>query len=398
MLASVEAGFDSYIGRYAIAEADTLSQVEEARTRLRLGYASGSLGRDYALVEARQYLGQSSWESALHAMLTRRFGANARVVTNFDAEVSRRGFREGSTYQFPNDYTRLYGRAGLRVRQGSSLTLRLDDRVEHLAYDQRTEFDYDYTRNVATAAVDFETDPFRTITGGVRLTTMTIPDSSEIAYVAPGPFFEVRAFRGLRERAYLAAYADRRLYPDDGTRASFWSLLMSGLLEVPVASHWSIELAADLDHYHYDGTSDVYNDYVEVRAFTTANWFTGETRIGLGPAFGWLSSREAPFDEYRELGIRFATEHIGGSGLYFSAAYEPGLRDYGQYNGNLTLPDQQQAIFSDYVYHRVNLFANVRVYHALWANLFVDYQPEDHDRDGDDATATVISASLSYGF
>jgi hypothetical protein len=44
----------------------------------------------------------------------------------------------------------------------------------------------------------------------------------------------------------------------------------------------------------------------------------------------------------------------------------------------------------------VNVFANARVYRSLWLNIFFDWQPEDHDRDGDDATATVGSISLMY--
>ncbi len=397
-IGSLELGFDTFSERYSVAEEDTLSSINEARTRLRFGYARGSMGRNYALFEARQYLGESSYETTAHTFVTRRFGESTAWMATLDAELARRGFREGTTYDFPNDYTRASARAGVRVRVSSLLTARLDDRVEHLDYERRTEFDYDYTRNVATAAVEVGRDPFRILSAGVRHSTMSIPDSAGIEYHALGPVLEVRAFGAAHERVYVSMSADRRSYPNGGTRSSFWSILLSGMFEWPVHRHWGIEMAADIEDYDYDVTSGIYNDYLETRAYVAANWFNDGTRIGAGPAFGWLSSRNAPQDEYRELGVRIAAEHIGARGLYVSASYEPGVRDYESYAGTASTIDGTEVVFSDYGYRRINVFANVRVHGALWLNLFFDYQPEDHDRDGDDATATVGSISLTYSF
>ncbi|HEX5132803.1 MAG TPA: hypothetical protein VFX92_09980 [Candidatus Krumholzibacteria bacterium] len=397
-IGAAELGFDSYTERYSISEADTLSSINEARARLRLGYAAGSIGRNYALFEARQYFGASSQETAAHTLITQRLGRTARVVTHIDGEIARHSYRHNSTYEFPNDYTRAYARVGVRARTGSLVTLRLDDRVEYLDYQRRTEFDYDYTRNVATGVVDIARDPLRSVSGGVRFATMSIPDSSEIEYHSLGPILEFRAFGAPRERVYVTLAADRRTYPDDGTRSSFWAVTGSGLLEVPVARQWSIEMAGDVDDYRYDTVTGAYNDYLESRAYVTGNWFSGTTRMGAGPAFGWLTSHDAPQDEYRELGVRVALEHIGSGGLYVSASYEPGLRDYSLYSDAGSVVDNANVIFSDYTYHRVDLFLNARVHGPVWLSAFLDYQPEDHDRDGDDATATVGSFSITYSF
>jgi hypothetical protein len=397
-IGAAELGYDAYTERYSISDEDTLSSIDEVRARLRLGYASGSLGRNYTLLEARQYLGESSWESAARALVTRRFGRDAALVANLDAELARRGFREGSTYAFPNDYTRAYARAGLRARAGALVTVRVDDRIEHLDYEQRTEFDYDYTRNVAAVMLDVARDPFRSLSAGARYTTMVIPDSAEIEYHAAGPVLELRAFGEPHERLYLTVAADRRVYPDDGTRSSFWSILGSALFEQPVHPHWGVEIAAEVEDYDYDLATGAYDDYLETRSWLAVNWFDGGFKAGAGPAFGWLSSRDVPQDEYRELGVRFALEQIGSSGLYLSASYEPGTRDYEAYSNDSGAIDNADVIFSDYGYHRVSVFANARLYRALWLNVFFDWQPEDHDRDGDDATATVGSISLVYSF
>jgi hypothetical protein len=397
-LGSLEFGYDTYTERYSIAEADTLSSIDEARTRLRVGYATGALGRNYALLEGRQYFGESSSESAARALVTRRLGGTAAWVFNLDAELARRGFRDDSAYEFPNDYTRAYARAGLRARAGSQVTVRLDDRVERLDYDQRTEFDYDYTRNILTCMVDFGRDPFRSLSLGARYSTMAIPDSAEIAYHAAGPMVEVRAFGDLRERMYLTIAADRRIYPSDGTRSSFWSILATGLLEWPFLRQWSVEAGADVEDYDYDVTTGAYDDYLETRSYLAINWFDDGLKLGAGPAFAWLSSRDEPQDEYREVGVRLALEKIGSNGLYVSAAYEPGWRDYEAYADDGGAIDNADVIFSDYAFHRVNVFANARLYRTFWLNVLFDWQPEDHDRDGDDATATVGSITLMYVF
>jgi hypothetical protein len=393
-LGSLEAGYESYSERYSIADDDTLSSVDEFRSRARLAYATGLLGRNYMLLEARAMFGESSWDAVARAMLTRRFGEVARHALNVDAEVMRRGFREGSTYEFPNDYTRGAARAGLRARTTQSITLRAEDRVEIVDYEQRTEFDYDYLKNHASLAVDFSRDPTRGVLAGVRHTTFAVPDSAEIEYDAWLPFFEVRAFDDLHQRALVSASVERRDYPDDGTRSSFWAVVVALGLEWSLHHHWSIEMIDDVEDYAYDEETGAYHDYVENAAAILLNFNTESVQVGAGPAFGWLNSDTSPDDEYRELGVRFVLEMMGGSGWWVSASYEPGVRDYPSYQDGDPLTDMT-AVFSDYTYHRVGLFGNARVWRALWLNVFLDYQPEDHEREDDDATATIASVSLT---
>ncbi|MCI0451891.1 MAG: hypothetical protein L0Z51_05790 [Candidatus Latescibacteria bacterium] len=393
-LGSLEAGYESYTERYSIADDDTLSSVDEFRSRARLAYAAGLFGRDYTLVEARAMVGESSWDAAARAMLTRRFGEVGRHALNLDAEIMRRGFREGSTYEFPNDYTRGTARAGLRARATPSLTVRAEDRFEILDYDQRTEFDYDYVKNHASLAADVSRDPTRGVLAGVRYTTFVVPDSAEIEYDAWIPFAEVRAFDDLHERVLVSASVERRTYPDDGTRSSFWAVVVALGLEWSLHRHWSIEMIDDLEDYAYDEETGAYHDYVENAAAILLNFNTAALQVGAGPAFGWLNSDTSPDDEYRELGVRVVLEMMGGSGWWVSASYEPGLRDYPSYQEGDPVADLN-AVFSDYSYHRVGLFANARVWQALWLNVFLDYQPEDHEREDDDATATIASVNLT---
>jgi hypothetical protein len=395
-LGSIEAGYESYSERYSISDDDTLASVDEFRTRARLAYTTGLLGRNYALFETRAMLGESSWDATARAFVTRRF-ASARHAASIDAEVSRRGFREGSTYEFPNDYTHATVRAGLRGRARPWLALRIDDRVEIVDYDERTEFDYDYVRNSVSLAGDAARDPTRGVLAGARVTTFSVPDSAEIEYTALTPFVEVRTFGDAHEHAQVNASVERRRYPDDGTRSSFWAFVVSIDLEFALDARWSVELMDDMEDYAYDEESGAYRDYVENTAAVLVNLHTASMEIGLGPAFGWLNAESSPDDEYRELGARLTLEWFGDGGWWVSASYEPGMRDYPAFKDDAPA-DDINVVFSDYVYHRVGFFANARAWRSLWLNVFLDYQPEDHEREDDDATATIASLGLVWNF
>jgi hypothetical protein len=208
------------------------------------------------------------------------------------------------------------------------------------------------------------------------------------------PFVEVRAFDDLHQHLLVTASAERRRYPDNGTRSSFWAFVVSAAFELALHPHWSIEMIDDLEDYAYDEETGAYHDYVENNAVILANYNTANAQIGIGPAFGWVNSETSPDDEYRELGVRLALELFGGSGWWVSASYEPGLRDYAAYEDENVVANSE-VLFSDYAYHRVGLFANARLARALWLNVFLDYQPEDHEREDDDATATIASIGLT---
>ena len=91
-----------------------------------------------------------------------------------------------------------------------------------------------------------------------------------------------------------------------------------------------------------------------------------------------------------------AFEYNRGARAWITMSYEPGKRTYQAFGVDPAV--QEFSLFSDYTYHRLSLFANVRIMRSLTFSGFVDYQPEDHKREGDDATATLISFSLTATF
>ncbi|MDH3197236.1 MAG: hypothetical protein OEO21_03260 [Candidatus Krumholzibacteria bacterium] len=393
-----EVGYDSFEERYSIVDADTVDGVNEVRSRLRLAWSTGSVLGNLFLVEARALLGEDNHETGARARLVRRFAGHGRSQVSFEGDATRREFGASSPFAFPNDFTRLYGRAVARVGVHHALALRLDGRLEDLDFSQRTEFDCDHTRASVALGGEYDHDLTTYGMGGVRYTTMQIPDSTEIEYHSWMPVLEIRSTPELRQQLYLTAALERRLYDDSAaTRSDFWALFAALLAEWPLGDRVSLELRDDLEHYGYDVNTDAYFDYVENRTALLFNYNgSWAWRVGAGPAFAFLASSQSEQDEYVEWGAMVRVEYIRGARAWAAVEYAPGRRLYSSFDPAAIF--DFDSIFSDYTFHRLTAFAGVRVWRGLGVDLFADYQPEDHEREGDDATATLLSVSLSYAF
>jgi len=209
---------------------------------------------------------------------------------------------------------------------------------------------------------------------------------------------EIRSTPELRQQLYLTAALERRLYDDSAaTRSDFWALFAALLAEWPLGDRVSLELRDDLEHYGYDVNTDAYFDYVENRTALLFNYNgSWAWRVGAGPAFAFLASSQSEQDEYVEWGAMVRVEYIRGARAWAAVEYAPGRRLYSSFDPAAIF--DFDSIFSDYTFHRLTAFAGVRVWRGLGVDLFADYQPEDHEREGDDATATLLSVSLSYAF
>ncbi|MGD8414555.1 MAG: hypothetical protein PVF33_09995, partial [Candidatus Latescibacterota bacterium] len=229
---------------------------------------------------------------------------------------------------------------------------------------------------------------------------MSVPDSTGIDYQSFIPSVEFRHLAGLNDRIALQASLERRDYVLGSPRSSFWAVY--GLL----AGEWSFTernsflLESDTDWYSYDFKDPVYFDFLENRTALMLKFSPSfNLNFGAGPSVGFLRSGNSDQDEYSELGVRMGFEYTRGSRAWVTLRYEPGKRSYAAFNPLATDPAAPgYSLFSDYTYHRLSFFANIRVTRKLNFSGFVDYQPEDHKREGDDATATLVSVSLYATF
>jgi len=392
LTATVDAGFDSFQERYSIVDSDTLDSIAEFRSRLALGYESGLPRSDYFHLQGMTLVGDENVEYTGQLDWTRRLGQRSSRVGAF-ADVTHRSFRNGTSYEFANDHTRYYFKSYAKWDGGGPLSLRLSDRVEYVDFRDRTEFDYDHAQNSVELSAEWERDLAGYLAVGVRYVTMDIPDSTQIQYEAWIPGVEFRAAPGLYKQVWLHASAERRRYAYEPARSSYWAILAGGTAEWPLTERVSVALRDETESYSYDAGTGVYFDYTESRNTLLFKYNPSwNLHAGAGPVWNVLASGASPDDEYDEVGAHLAVEYMGGSSAWMSVAYEPGRRHYRTYDGT----SDEVSIYSDYTFQRVNLIASVRVWDGVSFSALVDYQPEDHEREGDDATATLVSLSLTY--
>jgi hypothetical protein len=394
---SFSAGFDSFQEKYSIVDHDTLDMVNELRASAARGALAGTFLRDFIFLEGRARYGEDSYETGGSLKVTKLlFSSVSRI--GFEADFMKRYYGPFTTYQFPNNYTRLFLRGHFRHLVTRSFALRLTDRVERQNFQQRTEFDYDYLRNRISLAGELEWGFATFLDLRLDHVTMSIPDSSEIEYESLVPAIELRHFSGLHKRVILLTAVERRDYTVGSPRSSFWAALGSFMGEWEVDDTKSLLFENIFEWYKYDEKNAIYFDYVENR---TALLFklnpTMELSFGAGPTYGFLDSDVSDQDEYSEYGVKTVFEYNRGARAWITLAYETGKRHYKAFSmatGQL----EDLSLFSDYSYHRLSLFTNFRLVGGFTFNGFVDFEPEDHEREGDDATATLISLSVNYFF
>ena len=396
LVGSVSAGFDSFQEKYTIVDRDTLDSVNEFRTRASLGLLAGTFLRDFLLIEGLAQYGRDSHEVGGRLKFDKLYSSgNTRL--GFEGRFTRRQFGQNSAYSFPNDYDRLFLRAYFKQAIGPAFAVRITNRVEIQDFERRTEFDYDYRRNRLSVGGEFNWNLTTFLDMRVTHVAIVIPDSTEIEYQAVVPSVEFRHFSGIYDRVLLTAAVERRDYVRGSPRSHFWAVLGSVAGERPVSRQLSLLLESDGEWYHYDRKDAVYFDYIENRTALLFKFNRSyNLSLGAGPMVGFLKSDISAQDEYTEIGARVRLEYNRGARAWVSLTYEPGKRSYTVFDPAAG-PDDF-SLFSDYSYQRLSAFANVRIFGPLSLTGLVDFSPEDHKREGDDATATLLSISLTYLF
>lgn len=388
---TIATGFDSFTEKYTIVEEDTLDRLTEFRTRLRLGYAQGAFPQNYFQLQGESLIGEESLETTGRINFVRRVGAYRLLADN---DLVYRTYRDSSEYSFPNDFLRYNLRVYVQRDIAPGLSLRLTDRLEALDFDQRTEFDYDYLRNSVTLSADFDRDFTTTYHGALTFTNKSIPDSTEISYHAYSAAAEYRLTMDLNRYLYVAVGAERRLYENEAVKSPFWAIVSTATIHPVTRGKFGLGLENTLENYVYDRETGAFFDYVENRTALVASYFRSlDLTLGLGPTFAFFVSDSSEENEYTEYGARLAANYNAGTRAWLSASYEPGHRNY-----RVDGATSSETIFSDYTYHRLSLFATVKVWRGTSVNLFVNHVPENHKIEDDDATTTLFSLDVSYSF
>jgi hypothetical protein len=388
---SLEIGFDSFSEKYSIVEEDTVDNVIELRSRLRLEYVLGSMLGDYFRMESGTSIGNNSVEESGRMSLARSVGPTRFA---FSAYFANKDFRSNTTYSYANDYQRYDAAAYVQYYNPGFGTVRLTDRVEGMDFARRTEFDYDYLKNSVHLGLDVQRFSSTYLQMGTGGAVKSIPDTSQISYESYTADFEFRRQFGLQKQVHFSFNGERKIYHDRQVRSPYWTANTHFTLRPLQRGPWVLSLENAAEFYLYDTSNDVYFNYTEEKTSLLLMYFRSfELELGAGPMHSVLTSGASTEDQYREWGAVVKAEFLRRSGFWLSFTYEGGKRSYDSYRSN-----PESSIFSDYVFNRFTLFTSAKLWRNISVNGFLSHEPVNHKRAGDDTSTTLFSLDLGYAF
>jgi len=378
-------GYDSFIDRFTILEDDTSEVTHEYYIGLdnHLRHYSNSL--KYSLRNVFRYGNQSIDEYAEGA-----FSAGTREggLVQARADMRLKHFREGSDYEFGNDYlqSNAFLSLGRELRDG--LYVASKSRAELVYYDERTDFDYDY--RYLDTGLGFELGSFlgRFASLSAAIGHRACPDSTDLSYnrflaVAEGRLSEGRA------SFELSASADRRDY-EGLTRSSSWNVLTAAGFTWTQTGGASAMLRFESELYRYDTETSTFFDTHFLRGGLRGRLPVSQTAaLFAEPRVGRLLCQSYEEERYIEGTVALGFDLFSGGAYWLSATYEPGYRNY--------LLDEND-IYSDFRVNRLSLMGSATVAERVMLTLFVSHDPEYHSRRSDDFSMTLVSASVTLLF
>jgi hypothetical protein len=304
------------------------------------------------------------------------------------ADMRLKHFREGSDYEFGNDYVQSNAFLSLGTEIRESFYVVSKSRAELISYDERTEFDYDYRYLDTGLGVELGSFLGRFAAMSAALGRRVCPDSTDLSYDRFLATAETRLSGG-RASFELSVSADRRSY-DGITRSSSWNVLSGAGFTWTVTGGASASLRLESELYRYDNETSTFFDTHFLRGGLRGRLPVSLTAaIFAEPRLGWLSCPSFEEERYVEGTIALGVDLFSGGTYWLSATYEPGYRNY--------LLDSNE-IYSDFRVNRLSLMGSATVAERVMLTLFVSHDPEYHSRRTDDFSMTLVSASVSLLF
>ena len=94
-------------------------------------------------------------------------------------------------------------------------------------------------------------------------------------------------------------------------------------------------------------------------------------------------------ERYQESSIVLGVDLPGTADYWLSLSWEPGRRNYAR---------EDNEIYSDFYFNRLNLSGTAAAPMGLSFTLFVMHDPEKHARRDDDFSITMVSAAVTKRF
>ena len=379
------AGYDSFMDRYTLIEDDTTETIHEYYAGLDNFFLTGTGPTKFTIRNIFKY-GNQTIDDDLSAVLNA--GSRKSLLMQLRGNLRLKYFREGSDYEFGNDYIQSNLHLKLGKQLGDRWYVTSKSRAEMIDFDESTQFDYDYRYFDTGLGVETGSYFSRFVRVFASLGRREAPDTTDLSFNRFLGEAELRLSRGSLTFD-IAALGDRREY-EGLSRSDYWFIYSTGNLTWTGISGRAVGLRIESELLYYD---------IQSRTWFNNNFLRGGLRLRIpvsGTANVYIEPRYATMrcesfleERYTEGSVVLGFDVMGSEKYWMTFSWEPGYRSY-------TMEDN--PIYSDFSFNRLSLMASGTFGKRYGANIFISHDPEKHTRRTDDFTITMVSASVSLMF
>jgi hypothetical protein len=379
-------GYDSFIDRFTILEADTFESVQD----LYLGIGNAFYYRDGAskalFSNFFRYGNQTVDE---HLDVEGSIAPVRSTVIDLRSALHWKHFREGSDYEFGNDYTQANTTLRIRTNTGEHSRLGLKSRFELVDYEKKTDFDYDYRYFDGGAEWEAGEDIDRMLHLGLLAGKREVPDTTSLSYDRLLAEIETRFSPAAAFSFQLISAADRKNYRETA-RSSYWNVTSHFEMSRGSAGGAVFSLRGESEILRFDRPDTAYFDTHFLRTgFRAQLQVRSLSAVYVEPHYAVMLCGSFPEERYREISCVLAAEIMRSDGFWLSLSYEPGFRHYAL-DGN--------ELYSDFYLNRLSAMGSLPLPAGTTINMLVTHEPERHSRREDNFSVTLVSIDITKSF
>ena len=294
------------------------------------------------------------------------------------------------TTEFGDSYLFGQGSARLAIPVNESVGARIQLSGEVMDFKSRSTFSFDYYRTGAKAGLTKSFENFSYLDGNLFVQARQVTDSTELNYLSLGVESSFLGLYGTGELDFYFRLEDRE-YNQPLSKNDHYRIELEGRNRLRLGDRFFTKQEAELELVRYDPEDIINFGYDRVALTLLAGYKWGRTGIAVGPALEWLDERQedsAFADDYFEAGGRVDLDYFDMGRLFLTAESILGVRDRKFEHSEQT----------DYLFERVSLIADLRMFGHLNLSLYFSAEWEWHESTEENARLLLTSSSLTWSF
>lgn len=386
--------FEHFGESYRLSEdQDTLATIDDYGTLVGLTVKTPWEASRFRL-DTDLHLGRESRRVRLDFEGRLQRGANAFEVVHRGA---LRTYDEDGDYAVAGDSVEESVELAWERRLGDRVRLRLRESLDVTRYDEPDEYNLNMELHRPGLEARFPFGDLDEVRVGYRPGWRSVPDSSALDYRRHTLQASTSLLLGWSAALDASSQVDRRRYDATSTRESSWEQRGDVRFEFTSLERMTFRVVHENEIVRFDDPDELDFDRDWARTgFQVEAHRTPRQDFSVMPVYAFLSSPDAPDEEYTETGIEVGVDWRVGTAAWVSITDEVGRRDYevGSEGGDTA----ETAVFSDYLYNRLTVLVSAEIAGNVGVNLFGNWQPEDHRVNEHDTDTKIVSGGVEYRF